>query len=148
MKVILLKDIKNVGKKDDIINANDGYARNFLFPKNLGIEATKDNLLKLQAKKDSQRHKKNLEIEDYKKQADKIKNIILSIQVKAGANGKIFGGVTSKEISEELKKQYKMEIDKKKIILKETIKNIGRFSVDIKFGEGVSSKLTVIIQSE
>ena len=135
-------------KKDDIINANDGYARNFLFPKNLGIEATKDNLLKLQAKKDSQRHKKNLEIEDYKKQAEKIKNITLSIQVKAGANGKIFGGVTSKEISEELNKQYKMEIDKKKIILKETIKNIGRFSVDIKFGEGVSAKLALEIKGE
>ncbi len=148
MKVILLQDIKNVGRKDEIINANDGYARNFLFPKNLAIEATKDNLLKLQAKKDSQKHKKNLEIEEFKKQADKIKGITLEIKVKAGSNGKIFGGVTSKEISEELKKQYKMEIDKKKINLKETIKNIGRFSVDIKFGEGISSKLTIEIKSE
>ncbi len=146
MKVILLQDIKNVGKKDEIINANDGYARNFLFPKNLAIEANKDNLLKLQAKKDSQKHKKNLEIEEFKKQANIIKDITLEIKVKSGANGKIFGGVTSKEISEELKKQYNMEIDKKKIILKETIKNIGRFSVDIKFGDGVSTKLTVIIQ--
>ena len=146
MKVILLQDIKNVGKKDEIINANDGYARNFLFPKNLALEASKDNLLKLQAKKDSQKHKKNLEIEEFKKQADKLKGINLQIKVKAGANGKIFGGVTAKEISEELKKQYKMEIDKKKIILKETIKNIGRFSVDIKFGEGVSAKLTLDIK--
>lgn len=148
MKVILLQDIKSVGKKDDIINANDGYARNFLFPKNLALEATKDNLLKLQAKKDSKKHKKNLEIEEFKKQADKIKDITLEIKVKAGANGKIFGGVTSKEISEELKKQYKMEIDKKKIILKETIKNIGRFSVDIKFGDGVSTNLTLDIKPE
>ncbi len=148
MKVILLQDIKNIGKKDDIINANDGYARNFLFPKNLAIEATKDNLLKLQAKKDSQKHKKNLEIEEFKKQAERIKDITLEIKVKAGTNGKIFGGVTSKEISEELKKQYKMEIDKKKINLKETIKNIGRFSIDIKFGEGVSAKLTLDIKPE
>ncbi len=148
MKVILLQDIKNVGKKDEIINANDGYARNFLFPKNLAIESTKDNLLKLQAKKDSQKHKKNLEIEEFKKQAEKIKDITLEIKVKAGANGKIFGGVTSKEISEELKKQYKMEIDKKKINLKETIKNVGKFSIDIKFGEGVSAKLTLDIKPE
>lgn len=148
MKVILLQDIKNVGKKDEIINANDGYARNFLFPKKLALEANKDNLLKLQAKKDSQKHKKNLEIEEFKKQAEKIKNIVLQIKVKAGANGKIFGGVTAKEISEELKKQYKMDIDKKKIILKETIKNIGRFSVEIKFGEGVSAKLTLEIKGE
>lgn len=148
MKVILLQDIKNVGKKDEIINANDGYARNFLFPKNLAIEANKDNLLKLQAKKDSEKHKKNLEIEEFKKQANKIKDITLEIKVKAGSNGKIFGGVTSKEISEELKKQYKMEIDKKKIVLKETIKNIGRFSVDIKFGDGINAKLTLNVVSE
>ena len=79
MKVILLQDIKNVGKKDEIINANDGYARNFLFPKNLALEATKDNLLKLQAKKDSQKHKKDLEIEEFKKQADKIKDMMKSV---------------------------------------------------------------------
>lgn len=148
MKVILLQDIKSVGKKDEIINANDGYARNFLFPKNLAIEATKDNLLKLQAKKDSKAHKKSLEIEEFKKQAKKIEEITLNIKVKAGDNGKIFGGVTAKEISEEIKKQYKMEIDKKKIILKETIKNIGRFSVDIKFGEGVNAKLALEIKPE
>ncbi len=146
MKVILLQDIKNVGKKDEIINANDGYARNFLFPKNLALEATKDNLLKLQAKKDSMQHKKNLEIEEFKKQAEKIKDITLEIKVKSGSNGKIFGGVTAKEISEELKKQYNLDIDKKKVSLKENIKNIGRFSVDIKFGDGINAKLTLNIQ--
>ena len=148
MKVILLQDIKNVGKKDEIINANDGYARNFLFPKNLAIEATKDNLLKLQAKKDSKAHKKNLEIEEFKKQAEKISKLVLEIKVKAGENGKIFGGVTSKEISEELNNQYKIQVDKKKIVLKETIKNIGRFNVEIKFGDGITSKLTVEVKAE
>ena len=148
MKVILLQDIKNVGKKDEIINANDGYARNFLFPKKLALEATKDNLLKLQAKKDSQAHKKSLEIEEFKKQAEKINNITLDLKVKAGENEKIFGGITEKEISQELKSKQYMDIDKKKIVLKETIKNIGRFSVDIKFGEGINAKLTVDIQPE
>ena len=148
MKVILLQDIKNVGKKDEIINANDGYARNYLFPKNLALEATKDNLLKLQAKKDSKAHKKSLEIEEFKKQAEIISKITLEIKVKAGENGKIFGGVTSKEISEALSKQHEIDIDKKKIALKETIKNIGTFSVDIKFGDGINSKLTLNIQPQ
>lgn len=148
MKVILLQDIKNVGKKDEIINANDGYARNFLFPKKLALEATKDNLLKLQAKKDSQAHKKSLEIEEFKKQAEKINNITLDLKVKAGENGKIFGGVTSKEISEELKKQYKIDIDKKKIILNENIKNLGSFDISMKLFEGVTGKLKVKVISE
>ena len=148
MKVILLQDIKGVGKKDEIINANDGYARNYLFPKKLGLEATKDNLLKLQEKKNSIAHKKNIEIENNKKIAETINEIELKLTVKAGENGKIFGGITSKEISEELKKQYGIEIDKKKILLKETIKVIGRLSVDIKFGDGVFAKLTVVINAE
>ena len=148
MKVILLQDIKNVGKKDEIINANDGYARNFLFPKNLAVEATKDNLLKLQAKQDSKAHKKDLEIEEFKKQAEIINKLTLNLKVKAGENGKIFGGVTSKEISEELKKQNNIQIDKKKIVLKETIKNIGSFSVDIKFGDGITAKLALNVQAE
>jgi len=148
MKVILLQDIKNVGKKDEIINANDGYARNFLFPKKMALEATKDNLLKLQAKKDSIQNKKNIEIAENKKMAEKVKEITLNLKVKAGANGKTFGGITSKEISEELNKQYKISIDKKKIDLKETIKTLGRFSVDIKFGDGVNAKLILNIQGE
>ena len=147
MKVILLEDIKNVGKKGEIINANDGYARNFLLPKKKGIEATKDNLLKLQAKKDSETHKKNLEIEENKKIAQVINDITLEMCVKAGANGKTFGGITSKEISEELKKTHNIEVDKKKIVLKETIKALGRYTIDIKFGDGVTAKLSVNIKS-
>ena len=148
MQVILLQDIKNVGKKDQIINANDGYARNFLFPKKLALEATKDNLLKLQAKKDSKAHHKNLEIEANKKIAKKIEALSLELKVKAGANGKTFGGITSKEIAEGLKKQTGIEIDKKKIILKETIKNLGSFLVDVKFGDGVTAKLAINVIPE
>ena len=148
MKVILLQDIKNVGKKDEIINANDGYARNFLFPKNMALEATKDNLLKLKAKKDSQDHKKSLEIAEFKKQAEIINKLTLEIKVKAGENGKIFGGVTPKEISEALNKNHNLQIDKKKISLKETIKTVGRFSVDVKFGDGVNAKLTIEVKPE
>ena len=145
MKVILLQDIKNVGKKEQIIDANDGYARNFLFPKNLAIEATKDNLLKLKAKQTSEKNKKNAEIEENKALAKQIEKLQLSIQVKSGENGKIFGGITSKEISEELKKQYNFDIDKKKIIIKETIKSLGVYEAQIKFGDNVNAKLTLMV---
>ena len=145
MKVILLADIKGVGKKDQIINASDGYARNFLFPKKLAVEANNENLGKLKSKNESKAFKKETEIAEAKKIAEKIKSITLTIKVKAGENGKIFGGVTSKEIAESLKNEYKIEIDKKKIVLSETIKNIGTHTVDIKLYEGIIAELKLQI---
>ena len=143
MKVILLSDIKGVGKKDQIINANDGYARNYLFPKKLAVEATAGNLGNLKAKQESNQYRKDKQKEEAIELATKLKNINLQIKVKAGENGKIFGGVTAKEISENLKAQCNIEIDKKKINLTETIKNIGTQTVDIKLYEGVVGKLKV-----
>lgn len=148
MKVILLQDIKNVGRKNEVINANDGYARNFLFPKKLAVEANKDNMLKLEAKQASNAHKKNLEIEENKKKAKQIEEIVLNLKVKAGSNGKTFGGITSKEISEGIKKQTGIDIDKKKIALKETIKTLGTYTVEVKFGDGVNAKLKMSIIPE
>ena len=148
MKVILLQDIKNVGRKEQIIEANDGYARNYLFPKKLAIEATKDNMLKLQAKKTSEANKKKAEIEANKEIAKKIEKIELTIKAKVGENSKIFGGITSKEIAEELKKQYKFEIDRKKITLKDTIKSLGRYTAEIKFGDRVNAELTINVTGE
>lgn len=148
MKVILLDNIKGVGKKDEIINASDGYARNYLFPKKLAVEATKENLGKLESKNEANKFKKQNEKNDAIEVANKLKELVLTIKVKAGENGKIFGGVTSKEISENLKEQYKIEIDKKKIEVKETIKNIGRFTINIKLYEGVNAKLTANIIAE
>ena len=146
MKVILLQDIKNVGKKDEIINSSDGYARNYLFPKKLAVEATKDNLNQLKARQDTAERKKEQEKEEAKQLAEKLKKITLSIQVKAGENGKIFGGVTAKEIAENLKEQQNIEIDKKKIIVKETIKALGNYSVEIKLYEGISANLAVSVR--
>lgn len=148
MKVILLQDIKNVGRKEQIIEANDGYARNYLFPKKLAIEATKDNMLKLQAKKTSEANKKKAEIEANKEIAKKIEKIELTIKAKVGENSKIFGGITSKEIAEELKKQHKFEMDRKKITLKDTIKSLGRYTAEIKFGDGVNAELTINVTGE
>lgn len=147
MKVILLQDIKGVGKKDQIINANDGYARNYLFPKKLALEATTGNLGNLKAKQESNQYRKDMQKEEAIKLADKLKNITLTIKVKAGENGKIFGGVTAKEIAENLKTQYNIEVDKKKINLTETIKVIGTRTVDIKLYEGVIGQLKVNVIS-
>ena len=148
MKVILLDNIKGVGKKDEIINASDGYARNFLFSKKLAVEANNENMSKLKAKKQSEQYKKDVNKENAEKIAKKLDDITLTIKVKAGENGKIFGGVTSKEISEELKKQYKIDIDKKKIILNENIKNLGSFDISMKLFEGVTGELKVKVISE
>lgn len=148
MKVILKADIKGVGKKDQVINASDGYARNFLFPKNLAVEANAENMGKLKAKQDSNAFKKSQEKEEAMNIAEKLSKIILKIKVKAGGNGKIFGGVSTKEIAENLEKQYQIKVDKKKIILDEAIKNLGMFDIEIKLFEGVVGKVKVNVISE
>ena len=143
MKVILKQDIKGVGKKDEIINASDGYARNFLFPKGLAVEANAQNMANLKAKQDSNAYRKDQEKQEARKQAEHIKKIMLTIPVKAGENGKIFGGVSSKEIAELLQKTHNIIVDKKKIDLKETIKELGTKTVEIKLYEGVIAKLKI-----
>ena len=148
MKVILLDNVKGVGKKDEIINANDGYARNFLIPKKLAVEANNSNLAKLKSKQDSNAFKKEEERKKAIEIKEKLENVTLKIAVKAGENGKIFGGVTSKEISEKLKTDYKIDLDKKKIDLKETIKMTGVFTVDLKLFEGVTGKLKLNVVGE
>ena len=142
MKVILLENIKGVGKKDEIINASDGYARNFLFPKKLALEANNENLAKLKAKQASNDYR-----QEAMKMAEKLKGILLKVKVKAGENGKIFGGVTAKEISDELKKQYNFDIDKKKIEIKDTIKTLGTITINIKLYEGIIGNLKVDVIS-
>ena len=148
MKVILKENIKGVGKKDEVINASDGYARNFLFPKNLAVEANAENMSKLKAKQDSNAFKKSQEKEEAQRIADKLSKILLKIKVKAGSNGKIFGGVSSKEIAENLEKQYQIKVDKKKIDLKDAIKTLGTFSIDIKLFVGVVGKVKIDVISE
>ena len=143
MKVILLQDIKGVGKKDEVINASDGYARNFLFPKKMALEANAENMSKLKAKQDSKNFKRGQEKEEAEKIAKQMEGILMKIKVKAGENGKIFGGVTAKEISENLKTQCNIEVDKKKIMLEETIKNLGTQNVEIKLYEGVIGTVKV-----
>ena len=148
MKVILKADIKEVGKKDQIINPSDGHARNYLIPRGLAVEANSENMSKLKAKQDSAKFKKNQEKEEAIKTADKLGKICLKIKVKAGENGKIFGGVSSKEIAQELEKGYKINVDKKKIDLRETIKTLGMQTIEIKLFEGVIGKLKIDVIPE
>ena len=143
MKVILLDNIKGVGKKDEVINASDGYARNFLFPKKLAVEANSENMSKLNNKKEANNYRKDLEKQVAEETAKKLKEILLKVNVKAGENGKIFGGVTAKEIADTLKTQANIEVDKKKIELKEQIKTLGTFSVNVKLYEGVTGVLKI-----
>ncbi len=148
MKVILKDNIKGVGKKDEVINASDGYARNFLLPKGLAVEANSENMSKLKAKEDSKAYKKEQEKEEAKKISEKLAGIQLKVPVKSGENGKIFGGVSAKEIADLLKSNYNIEVDKKKIDLKETIKTLGLRTVTIKLYDGVVGNLKVDVISK
>ena len=146
MKVILKQDIKGVGKKDEIINAADGYARNFLFPKGLAVPADNSNMNVLKLKQKAEANQKAKDLENSKKLAEELKDKTLEISVKAGNNGKLFGGVTSKEISEELKKQLNVDIDKKKIQT-DVIKQEGIYKVNLKLLEGVVATVNVHVSS-
>lgn len=148
MKVILTQDVKGVGKKNQILEVNDGYARNFLIPKKLGVQASTANLALLKSKQDSRDFKRQEDKKEAEQIKEKLEKIRLDIKVKSGENGKIFGGVTSKEISDVLKDKYSINIDKKKIELKETIKIVGITTVDIKLFEGVIGKVKVNVIPE
>ena len=148
MKVILKQDIKGVGKKDQVVNAADGYARNYLFPKNLAVPADTGNMNNLKAKNESIAYRKGEDLKESKEIAEKLKKVTLKFKVKAGENGKLFGGVTAKEIAETLKKDYNINIDKKKVLLNETIKNAGVTKVELKLNEGVLATVSVMIVAE
>lgn len=145
MKVILLEDVKGVGKKNQIINANDGYAKNFLFPKNLAVEADKNNLGKLNNQQKIEEAKRQEELEKAQELAKKIESLKIEISVKLGENGKLFGAVTNKEISSYLKEKENIQVDKKKITLSEPIKTLGEKQVEIKLHPKVTAKIKVLI---
>ena len=144
MKVILLQDVKKIGKKGDVIEESDGYARNFLFPKKLAQEATESNLHILNNKKENDRKQKLAEIEAAQKLAGELKGKEITIKAKTGENGKLFGAITSKDVAELIKTQYKIEIDKKKIVM-DTIKLAGGYDIEIKLYPEVSTKMKVVI---
>lgn len=145
MKVILLQDVKNVGKKGDIVNASDGYARNFLFPKKLAEEASGANLNKINAIKESERKARLKDIEEAQKLAEDLKTKEVVLKVKAGEGGRLFGAITSKDVSEAIKKQLGIDIDKKKISM-ENIKTMGLHEVELKLYTEINGKLKVRVE--
>lgn len=147
MKVILLADVKGTGKKNDVIEVSDGYARNCLFKKKLAIEATSTEINAVQNKLKAQEFHKTEEIKKWKELAAKMKNAEIKCTVKCGENGKIFGSVTSKEIADKLV-EAGYDVDKKKIILKEPIKTPGNYVVEVKFLPDVSTKIKVSVKAE
>ena len=124
MKVILLEDVKSVGKKGQVVNASEGYAKNFLFPKKLAVEANNVNMNELNLKNKAEERRKAQELEDAKDLAEKLEKIVVKIPVKTGEGGKLFGSVTNKEIAQAIEKNEGLKVDKKKIVLNDQIKMI------------------------
>ncbi|GAA0116690.1 50S ribosomal protein L9 [Clostridium senegalense] len=147
MKVILLKDVKSVGKKGDVINAADGYARNYLFPKKLAQEANDANMHILNKKNEAERKKKLEEMEAAQEVAASLKDKEVKISAKSGDNGRLFGAITSKDIAAALEKQYNVKVDKKKIVT-DTIKTMGTFEIEVKVYPEVSTKIKVVVSEQ
>lgn len=148
MKVILQQDIKSVGKKGQIIDASDGYARNYLLPKKLAIVADNKNVNELKTRQDANKYRKDMSMANAKELAEKMKKYDLTFKIKAGENGKTFGSVTAKDIADELNKKYFVEVDKKKICLSDAIKSVGIFHIEIKLFEGVNGTIKVNVLAE
>ncbi|MCR5485983.1 MAG: 50S ribosomal protein L9 [Lachnospiraceae bacterium] len=148
MKVILLEDVKALGKKDEIVEVKEGYARNYLFPQKLGVPADNKNLNDVKLKKEAkaqQEAKRLAEAEEMKKKLDEVTVVC---RIRAGKDGKAFGSVSTKEIAEEMKKQHELDIDKKKIMLDEPIKALGAYQVQVKLHPQVTAEFTVDVQGE
>ncbi len=148
MKVILLEDVKSLGKKDQIVDVSDGYARNFVLKKKLGIEATPKNLNELKLKKAHEDKVAAERLDDAKALAEKIGSAKIVLPIKLGEGGRTFGSISSKEIAEAMGSQLGVEVDKKKINLKENIKTAGNHEVEIKLHTQVTAKLTVEVVGE
>ena len=148
MKVILLQDVKTLGKKGEIVDVNDGYARNFILKKNLGLEATGKNLndLKLQNRNAEKVAKEMLEAAQ--KLAKDLEDKFVIVKIQAGVEGKVFGSISSKEIALEAKKQLGLEIDKKKIVIPDAIKSLGTYNVNIKLHKDVTATLAVKVEAK
>ena len=148
MKVVFLADVKGQGKKDQIKEVSDGYARNFLLPKKLAVPADAKMMNEIKNKEASKQHKIDTEKADAKALAEKLQKITVKITAQAGADGRLYGSVTSKDISEALSKQFGITIDKRKMTLDEPIKAFGLYSIDVKLYTEISGKINVSVSDK
>ena len=148
MKVILNQDIKNLGKKDSMVVVSDGYARNYLLPRGMVSEASADNVNTMKSKNAAVKIREERDLAKAKELAELVGTVTVVIKMKTGENGKLFGSVTTKEISEKLKADHKIDIDKKKFVHDEPFKHVGEYEMDIKLYQGVTGKLKLKLESE
>ncbi len=146
MKVILNQDVKSLGKKGDIVDVSDGYARNFILAKKLGVEASSSNLNDLKLKKANDEKVAQQQLEDAREFAKVIESKKVALKIKQGEGGKTFGSISSKEIAAAAKEQHGLELDKKKIVLKDPIKSAGAFQVPVKLHPKVTASLQVSVE--
>ena len=145
MKVVLLQDVKGQGKKDDIVNVSDGYARNFLFPRKLAADADKKVLNDIKNKEAAKARRIELEKAAARETAEKLQSLLVKIPIQSGADGKLYGSVTTKDIAEALLAQHGVEVDRRKIVLDNPIKAYGTYTVDIKLYPEIAGKLNVLV---
>ena len=148
MKVILLQDVKSLGKKGEIVNVNDGYARNFILPKKLGLEANGKNMNDLKLQKNNEAKVAKEHLEAAKELAKQLEAGKVEVAIIVGEGGKVFGSVSNKEIAAEVKKQLGLEIDKKKVQLKDALKTLGTHKVPVKLHPEVTAEVTVEVKEE
>ena len=148
MKVVLLADVKGQGKKGQVVNVSDGYARNFLFPKNLATPADNQIMNELKGKEEARLRQIELEKQAARDTAEKLKTVTVKIKAQAGADGRIYGSVTSKEIAEQLAAQHKITIDKRKISLADPIKAFGTYLPEVKLYPEITGKITVVVSDK
>ena len=146
MKVVLFEDVKSLGKKDDIVEVSDGYARNFIFKKKLGAEATPKALNDLKLKKQNDEKVAAEKLADAKEFAAKLAELSVEVKIRAGQDGRAFGAVSTKEIATAAKEQLNVEIDKHKLVLKEPIKALGTYQVPVKLHPQVTAELKVVVK--
>jgi large subunit ribosomal protein L9 len=148
MKVILCADVKGQGKKDQVVEVSDGYARNFLFPKKLAIPADSQSMNEIKNKEASKQHKIDVEKAEAKEIAAKLEGIIVKIVSKSGADGKLYGAVTNKDVADALEAQHKIVIDKKKITIANPIKSFGKYELDVKLYTDVAGKINLLVSDK
>lgn len=147
MEVILMEDVKSLGKKGDIVKVSDGYARNYILPKKLGVEATKQNLYDLQVRKEAEDRRQQEILAEARELAKKIEAITVNLKIKTGEGGKTFGSISTKEIAAGLSEQTGLELDKKKIQLSDPIKNVGSYTVGVKLHPKVTAEFKVVVEA-
>lgn len=145
MKVVLLQDVRGQGKQGDVVNVSDGYARNFLFPKNLAAVADAKVMNELRTKEEARQHRIEVEKQQAQETAEKLQSVSVKLTASSGADGKLYGSVTAKDIAEALAAQYSIEIDKRKIVVNDAIKAFGTHIVEVKLYTGISAKLNVVV---